>query len=499
MNNVSVGSGTLPEALVDRVQGARSPYIDGRFLAATNAGEVVHLDPSTGRPVALVLMGGAAEIDAAVRSSAAAQRAWMRIPAANRASILLRFADLIERDASLLCQILAVDAGVPVAMGVSLATAWIRHFAGWADKITGVASDATASGGFFYTRREPYGVVGVVIPWNHPLVATCQVALPAIAAGNAVVLKPPSATPFVALQLGRLAVEAGMPAGLLNVVPGDADAGEALIRHPGIAKISFTGGVGTARRVMASAAAVLKPVFLELGGKSPNLLFADAVLATQVPFSFMFAMGLSGQGCVLPTRLLVEGSVYDQVVEQLRMTAGALHIGNALDPATTFGPVINEQACHRILDVIARASRNGEGRLVVGGRRVQGELAEGYFIEPTLFVDVDPESPLAREEIFGPVLAVIRFETEEQAIALANDSPLGLGAYVQTASLERAHRLAANLEAGYVNVNGFSGMDPAAPFGGYKMSGFGRIGGQAGLEEYLQTKTVFFGVDLARR
>ena len=250
---------------------------------------------------------------------------------------------------------LALDAGVPASMGVELAVTWVRHFAGWADKITGVAGDATASGGLYYTRREPYGVVGVIIPWNHPLVATCQVALPAIAAGNAVVLKPPSATPYTALQLGMLAVEAGMPAGLLNVVPGDAEAGEALIRHPGIGKVSFTGGVATARRVMASAAEVLKPVFLELGGKSPNLLFADAVLQSQVPFSLFFAMGLSGQGCVLPTRLLVEAAVYDQVVDTLAAMAGQFRIGHALDRTTTFGPVVNEQACERILGVIDRA------------------------------------------------------------------------------------------------------------------------------------------------
>ena len=473
-------------------------YIDGRRLGQASGGTTVHVDPSTGTPVGTVHVGGGAEIDAAVASAQVAQRHWSALPSSQRARVLQRLADLIEREEQSLCDVLAIDAGVPASMGVGLATAWVRHFAGWADKITGVAGDASISSGIYYTRREPYGVVGVVIPWNHPLIAACQVAIPAIAAGNAVVLKPPSVTPYTALRLGQLAIDAGMPAGLLNVVPGDAEAGEALIRHPGIGKISFTGGVQTARRVMQTAGEVLKPVFLELGGKSANLLFADALLDTQVPFSLFFAMGLSGQGCVLPTRLLVESSAYDRVVETLAALTAHFKVGPALERATTFGPVINEQACTRILGVIDRAVTERQGRLVAGGHRLGGDLARGYFIEPTVFADVDSSSPLAREEIFGPVLSVIRFETEDEAVALANDSDLGLGAYVQTGSLDRAHRLAAKLQAGYVNINGFSNMEPAAPFGGYKQSGFGRIGGRAGLEEYLQTKTVYLGIDPGR-
>jgi aldehyde dehydrogenase (NAD+) len=475
-------------AALDR---CNSPYIGGRCIGATTVGTAVHTDPSSGREVAIAHVGGAREIDMAVESAVAAQKAWTAFPGSRRATVLHAFADLIERDASTLCDVLALDAGVPVSMGVSLATAWVRYYAGWADKVTGVAGDASIGPGLFYTRLEPYGVVGVIIPWNHPLIATCQVAIPAIAAGNAVVLKPPTATPFVALRLGELAIEAGMPAGLLNVVPGDAEAGEALIRNAQVGKVSFTGGVNTARHVMARAAEQLKPVFLELGGKSPNLLFADAVIETQVPFSFYFAMGMSGQGCVLPTRLLVEAPVYDEVVGTLKQLAGQFRIGAALDPATTFGPVIDRRACDRILNEIQRAKADGDGRLVTGGRRVGGELADGYFIEPTVFADVQAGSRLARDEVFGPVLAVMRFETEDQAVELANDSEFGLGAYVQTRSLDRAHRLAARLQAGYININGFSNMEPAAPFGGFKQSGFGRFGGLAGLQEYLQSKTVF--------
>jgi aldehyde dehydrogenase (NAD+) len=250
---------------------------------------------------------------------------------------------------------------------------------------------------------------------------------------------------------------------------------------------------------MATAADVLKPVILELGGKSPNLLFDDALVDSQVPFSLFFAMGLSGQGCVLPTRLLVQSSIYDQVLESLAALVSQFKIGPALDRATTFGPVVNASACERILRVIDRAVSQQEGRIIAGGRRGDGELAGGFFIEPTVFADVNPSSLLAREEIFGPVLSVIRFDTEDEAVAMANDSELGLGAYIQTGSLDRAHRLAARLEAGYINVNGFSNMEPAAPFGGYKNSGFGRIGGRAGLEEYLQTKTVYLDIDQGSR
>ena len=472
---------------------ARNQILIGdRWLDATSAGTVAHTDPSTGRVVGEAHIAGAREIDLAVSAARSAQKAWMALLSSRRAALLHRFADELERHAKTLGDLLALDAGVPISLGIGMASAWVRHYAGYADKVTGSAADASTVLGFHVTRREPYGVVGVIIPWNHPLIAICQVAIPAIAAGNAVVLKPPSLTPYTALKVGELALAAGWPPGLLNVLPGDAEAGDALIRHRGVSKISFTGGGATARHVMASAAQVLKPVFLELGGKSANLVFADAALEAQVPFSACFAMGLSGQGCVLPTRMLVESSVYDAVVEGAAKSVACMKIGPAIDPATMFGPVIDARACERILGVIERTKSTGEGRLVCGGRRVGGALADGYFIEPTIFADVDPKSRLAREEVFGPVLAISRFDTEQQAVEIANDSEFGLGAYVQTGSLARAHRLAAQLEAGYVNINGFSNMEPAAPFGGYKQSGFGRFGGQAGLDEYLQTKTVFF-------
>lgn len=255
-----------------------SPLIDGQWHSDTRAGRAEHVDPNTGLCVGSFAIGGAHEIDLAVRSAQAAQRAWVSLPAPSRAAALHRLAALIESHSDQLLQTLAVDTGVPIFLGTSVAVDWVKYFAGWADKIGGRAHDAHPSSGLNYTRKEPYGVVGVIIPWNHPLIASCQIAIPAIAAGNAVVLKPPTATPYTALALGALALEAGLPPGLLNVVPGDAEAGEALIAHPGVGKISFTGGGATARHIMGAAARYLKPVFLELGGKSANLLFEDADL-----------------------------------------------------------------------------------------------------------------------------------------------------------------------------------------------------------------------------
>jgi aldehyde dehydrogenase (NAD+) len=322
-----------------------------------------------------------------------------------------------------------------------------------------------------------------------------QKAVPALAAGNTVVAKPPELAPFGAYLFAELALEAGLPPGVLNVVAGGAEAGEALCRHPGVDKVSFTGGSTVARRVMALAAETLKPVALELGGKSANILFSDADLDVAVPMAAVLSVQLlSGQGCALPTRLYVQDEIYDEVLSRLVPLVQTFRVGNPLDPETQMGPVITEAAVSRILGMIDRAASNGGATVLTGGSRVGGELAGGYFIEPTVLGDVDQSSEIAQEEVFGPVLSVLRFSDEADVIAKANDSRYGLAAYLHTKDVGRAHRVAQAMDAGYVSVNGFSGMSPTAPFGGYKQSGFGREGGRAGIEEWLRMKNVFVGL-----
>ncbi len=387
----------------------------------------------------------------------------------------------------------ALESGTPVSIGSAgrLAVEYLRYFAGWADKLEGRSIPVWPQPGFDYTRLEPVGVVAVLIPWNGPLTSIGQKVAPALAAGCCVVLKPSELAPFVALRFAEWALEAGLPPGVLNVVPGDAETGAALVGHAGIDKISFTGSGATGVRVMTSAAANLTPVLLELGGKSALLVFDDADLdaaaATAVRLGIVVG---SGQGCVLPTRLLVQDAVYDEVVERVAGLVARVELGDPLSTATQMGPVIDARACSRVLGVIERARSDG-ATLIAGGSRAGGDLAAGYFIEPTVFGDVDPDSDLAQREVFGPVLSVLRFGDEAGAVALANGTRYGLGGFVFTNDVNRAHRLAAAFDAGYVGVNGFPMLPAAAPFGGVKESGFGREGGREGIEEFLRTKNVF--------
>jgi aldehyde dehydrogenase (NAD+) len=315
---------------------------------------------------------------------------------------------------------------------------------------------------------------------------------PALAAGNTVVLKPSELGPMAALRFGELCQEAGLPPGVLNVVPGGQAAGQALVGHRDVGKVSFTGGIRTAQRILAAAAENVTPVLLELGGKSAAVIFADADLDSAVEMGVMAGVAnMSGQACVLPTRMLVEDSVYSQVEERAAALAASITVGDPFDPASQMGPVINEPALERILGVVEQAASDNEGRLLAGGTRLGGPLAAGYYVAPTVFGSVDNSSPLAQDEIFGPVLSLIRFSSDDEAVALANGTRYGLGAFVFTNDLSRAHRVADGLEAGWIGVNGFPPMPPNAPFGGVKQSGSGREGGAAGLEEFLRPKNVY--------
>jgi acyl-CoA reductase-like NAD-dependent aldehyde dehydrogenase len=369
---------------------------------------------------------------------------------------------------------------------------YFEYYAGWVDKIEGAVIPVYPGRQLDYTLPEPYGVIGVIIPWNAPLFSIGMKVAPALAAGNCVVVKPPELAPFTAIRFAELCLEAGFPPGVINVVVGGPEAGDALVGHRGVGKVSFTGSAPTARAVVARSIETLKPVVLELGGKSANIVFADAdldyaaAIAAQVPITTM-----SGQGCNLPTRLIVEAPVYDEMVARVTAIAATFKVGDPLAPDTMMGPVINEAACRRIEGIISDSVAAGSGRLVTGGHRLGGDLAGGFFLEPTVFADVDPGSPLAQQEIFGPVLSIIRAADEDDAVRLANDTDYGLAAYVWTRDLTRGHRVARRVEAGYVGINGYPLLPPNAPFGGKKGSGYGREGGRAGLEEFISVKNVY--------
>lgn len=471
----------------------RGLLVDGAWRDETTAGAHDHVNPATGRTQAPVALAGEAEVDEAVAAADRAQPSWRALRPDRRREILLALADALRREADTFTAIAALETGIPVRAGggAGLTAEYFSYYAGWADKIEGRTIPVFPVTGFDYTVEEPYGTVATVIPWNGPLVAIGMKVAPALAAGNAVVLKPSELSPFAALRFGELAHEAGLPPGVLNVIPGDASAGDALVRHPGVDKISFTGGAHTAKQVMRSAADTLTPLALELGGKSANLIFADADFDAALAWTLRLGYSVAGQGCVLPTRVLVHDDVHDDFVAALVTGVEDLEVGDPFDPATVMGPVISEGALDRILATITRAADEGSGRLLAGGGRLEGPLADGFFVEPTLFGDVDPSSDLAQEEIFGPVVAVSRFTSEDEAIALANGTRYGLGGYLHTSDLDRAHRVATQLDAGYICVNGFPSLAPPAPFGGFGQSGFGREGGRSGLDEFLRTRNVY--------
>jgi acyl-CoA reductase-like NAD-dependent aldehyde dehydrogenase len=420
---------------------------------------------------------------------------WREWPANERRDLLLRLADLVLSRMDELATIGTAENGTPASMaplvnGV-LPVEFLRYYAGWVDKLEGAVIPSFPVHSLDYTRLEPYGVIAVIIPWNGPATSIGQKVAPALAAGNCVVLKPSELAPFSSLRFAELALEAGLPPGVLNVIPGGPEAGEAMVRHPGVDKVTFTGGGGAGRKVLAAAAEHLKPVVLELGGKSANIVFADADLDAAVSTAVTVGVAaLSGQACALPTRLLVESSVYDEVLEQVVDLTESIMVGDPTDEATLMGPVISQGACERILGVIERAQNEGAGKLLTGGTRLSGELAPGFFIKPTVFGDVDNRSHLARQEIFGPVLSVMRFESESEAVQLANDTPYGLAGFVFTSDVTRAHEVAAGLEAGYIGVNHFPVPGATSPFGGVKESGFGREGGEAGIKEFVRIKNV---------
>jgi len=471
--------------------------IDGEFVPARSGDRREQLDPSNGRPLASIAIGGPDDIDQAIGSATDAFAAWSSWPAHRRRDVLLELARLIDAHELELGVLRSLETGAPLKRkrGPSLAAEWTRYYAGWVDKIEGTTATPYSGPSVSYTVPEPYGVIAVLTPWNGGMVSAAMKVAPALAAGNTVVLKPADLAALGPLRFAELCLEAGIPPGVLNVVPGGPAAGAALVSDSRIGKISFTGGGVTARRIMAAAAETLTPVVLELGGKSADLVFPDADIDVATATAVQASLAnIAGQGCVLPTRLLVHDAVYDEVAGKVAMMAAALRVGRPFDDGVQMGPVIDAANCERILGLIAKARADGDGELLTGGDRLDGDLADGYFVAPTVFGAVDNASDIAQHEVFGPVLALVRFGDEDEAVELANGTQYGLGGLVYTRDIDRAHRLAKRLQAGYIGINAFPPMPPNAPFGGVKASGFGREGGRDGLMEFLQIKNVYVGL-----
>ncbi len=456
-----------------------------------------HIYPATGQVLKEVRLANAADVDAAVAAARAVAPAWRAMNGDKRRDLFFKLAALCEANAKTLGALVTAENG-----SISMAAPYMaydaaqkfRYFGGWADKIQGRTVSTWGGPAHDYIAHEPYGVIGAIIPWNGPLFAATMVIAPALAAGNTVVLKAPELAPYSVIRLVELIGEAGFPPGVVNVVTGAGDVGAAMVAHPGIDKIQFVGSGATAKKVLASAAQTLKPCGLELGGKSAVIVFADADLQDAAKRGLSGAVSANGQGCVNGTRLLVERTVYEPYLAMLGAMAGHIKVGDPMDATTTMGPVISEAALGRIIAMTDQAQTDG-ARLIAGGVRLGGDHADGYFLPVTILADVDPANALAQHEVFGPVLAVTPFDSEGEAIAIANATDYGLGAYIHTTNLARAHSVAAAMDAGMVQVNGSGeGMTPCVPFGGMKQSGYGRLGGEEGLHEFLRVKNVWMNL-----
>lgn len=483
-------------------------YIDGNWVDASDGGTWDQVNPATNEVVTTFAVGTASDVNDAVL---AARRAfddgpWPRMNAKDRKKIIQRLVTLISESGEELNKLQTLENGMPVAfsslsvVSSEMAAGIFDHHAGWIDKICGSTYPTyelapTGNDVQVVSFREPVGVVAAIIPWNAPMMLFAQKVAPALCTGCTVVVKPSEYAVLTSLKLTQLIEEAGIPKGVVNLVPGPGDpTGEALITHPGVDKVTFTGSRGVGQKILSASSESIKRVTLELGGKSPSIVFADAesVEGAAMVAMGMVSMGVSGQGCVCQTRSLVERSVYDRFIEAAASMVGMVSFGNPFDPATTSGAIINKRQLQRVEDYICKAPDQG-ARLVVGGDRPGGELAAGNFVNPTLFADVDSSMSIAREEVFGPVLVAMPFDDEQDAIRLANDSEYGLGAGVYTTNIAKAFRMTRAVRAGTVGINAYTVM-PNAPFGGYKASGLGREGGWPSIEAFSELKTVVIGL-----
>jgi betaine-aldehyde dehydrogenase len=481
----------------NRGPGAADP-IQAAVLAKTAgpaAGEpFASINPATGEVLGYVNVSSPAEVDAAVRAALKGQAVWAAFTGAERARVLRRAAQLLRSRNQELAELESRDTGKPIqetqVVDVISGADCFEYFAGLAQSLSGEHIDLGAQA-FGYTRREPLGVVAGIGAWNYPLQIACWKAAPALACGNAMIFKPAELTPFSAVKLQEILLEAGLPTGVFQVVQGFAETGRLLTRHPGIRKVSLTGEVGTGKAVMSDAAQSLKNVTLELGGKSPLIIFDDAKLDNAVAGALLANFYSSGQVCSNATRVFVHRSIKAEFLERLIKRVSAMRIGDPMDPATQVGALISEQHMHKVLKYIARGRAEG-ARLLIGGHRVTtGNLGKGYFVAPAVFDECRDDMTIVREEIFGPVMSVLEFSDEREVIERANATEFGLAAGVFTNDLTRGHRVIAQLQAGTCWINHYNVTPIELPFGGVKMSGLGRENGRAALEHYTQLKSVY--------